>query len=1409
VRALSPRDRIVLGALVANRGVSVSADQLADALWGDAVPASGRKVVQGAVARLRRSLGSSAIETTEAGYRLSLASENVDAWQFVDLVERAGELSQLGELDRAVYVLDLALASWRGDPLQELERWPLAAGEIARLQQLHCSAEERRLESLVELGRCDEAIAAASALTVSEPLRERQWELLALALYRSGRQGEALKALSRARAVLRDQLGVDPRPELGELELAILHQDAALATSAERPPAVSGRCPYKGLEAYDVADAASFFGRDADVEACRRRLTATGLLVVTGTSGSGKSSLVRAGLVPVLRGGGRPVAFCVPGTDPPAAVATALAVSGPDAALVVDQAEEMFTVCDDAAARTRFVEAVATHAATRQVVLVLRADHVGAAAAYPALGRMVEDGLYLLGPMSEPQLREAIEGPASEAGLLLEPGLVDLLVRDVVDEPGALPLLSHALAETWARREGRVLTVGGYRDAGGVRGAVAATAERLYDALSDAERSVARALFLRLVEVVDDGDPVRHRLVRDDVGDGPVQRRVVEMLLLARLVSAGQDSLEIAHEALTRAWPRLRRWLDDDREGQRIRRHLTAAAQGWNAAGRDPAELYRGSRLHAAEEWAATHRSEPNAAESAFLQASRAARDQEERSHRVTARRLRRHVVGLSLLLVVALLTASLAIVEQRRANQHADRADVVARTAQISNLATVARTLPASQIDLALLLGVEAHRLEPTVETEGALQVALAHTPPGLERMIHLDSPTVHPAVDPTGRLIAVPRADGAVGVSSWPSLTEVRTLEGRDSPAEVAVFSRDGRHLVVGGGGGPIDVWDVSSGRRSGAPVNPAGEPQSGFFVGADPADTSRLATVSATDTGGEVVLWDRRDVDRPQRMGQPLRFELGNRDIPFATTSDDGTLLAAGGLGGPTTWVWDLQTRALLHELQGAPGRFVPGRHTLTTAQIDRITLWDARSGAQEGDPLTDPGREGDPYLLVGGPYEFSDDGRLLAALDFSGVRVFDLEERRATGALLRLGSRNLPISFLPDGRLLTGVTQALGVWKLGTTDPPYATTLAGHTGQTDGQLIAGTHDALTTGLDDHRLLRWDLTIGAPRGPVLAGEAREISTVSPDGSYIAAPAIDETATGIWDTTTGERIATVDGGRGDDQVATWSPSGDLLATTAADDKSVRIWDVTNPVQPDLVTRLVVESATVPSADGSFQGFFSPDSRLLAAVDTPQYIEGETSRTSTITVFDITTGRTMWSKRPVGLVSEAAFSPDGTTLATKHGDFIVGESFVTLWDAADGTARGQLDVPAGGLGVEFVRGGDTLITTGRTDSDDRRADATSSASAQLWDLTTLQPIGQPLPLDARVGLYIRRDAGGTTAIIGTIDGTAVVWYLDPERWEALACAIAGRNLTPAEWQRYLNGRTYRATCPQWPPGTD
>ena len=238
---------------------------------------------------------------------------------------------------------------------------------------------------------------------------------------------------------------------------------------------------------------------------------------------------------------------------------------------MVDQAEEAVTTCLDPVERERYFATLAAHvAAGGALVLSIRADHLGDLAPYPDIARLLEEGLYLLGPMAEPDLRSAIEGPARRAGLRLEPGLVDLLVREVEGEPAALPLLSHVLRATWERREGPTLTVEGYLATGGIRSAVSKSAERLYDAMDAAQRSRLRTLLLRLVVPTEDGDPVRARVPRAKVAADDQHQRLVEQLVDARLVSIDGDTVQIAHEALVRVWPRLRGWLDDDVEGQRL-----------------------------------------------------------------------------------------------------------------------------------------------------------------------------------------------------------------------------------------------------------------------------------------------------------------------------------------------------------------------------------------------------------------------------------------------------------------------------------------------------------------------------------------------------------------------------------------------------------------------------------------------------------------------------------------------------------------------------------------------------------------------------------------------------------------------------------------------------------------------
>jgi DNA-binding SARP family transcriptional activator len=342
--ALSPRDRAVLAAL-AVREDGLASDQLADAVWGDGPPASWPKQVQICVMRLRRALGPHAIETTAGGYRLAVSGEELDTHRFEALVHRGRALAADGDPDRAASTLARGLALWRGEPFEDLDGWPPGRAEAARLAELRRSVQEDVLDARLASGEHLAVAAEAELLVAEEPLRERRWALLALAQYRSGRQADALRSLHQARLCLADQLGIDPGPELVRLEAAILRQDASLLAAAAEPPAIADDCPYKGLAAYDEADIESFFGREPDVVACLARLEATRVLAVAGPSGCGKSSLVRAGLVPALRGRGRTVRVAVPAPDLGAVLPGEPVGSDQDApVLVVDQFEDLFAL---------------------------------------------------------------------------------------------------------------------------------------------------------------------------------------------------------------------------------------------------------------------------------------------------------------------------------------------------------------------------------------------------------------------------------------------------------------------------------------------------------------------------------------------------------------------------------------------------------------------------------------------------------------------------------------------------------------------------------------------------------------------------------------------------------------------------------------------------------------------------------------------------------------------------------------------------------------------------------------------------------------------------------------------------------------------------------------------------------
>jgi class 3 adenylate cyclase/WD40 repeat protein len=482
----------------------------------------------------------------------------------------------------------------------------------------------------------------------------------------------------------------------------------------------AAECPYRGLLAFEPADRDLFFGREEVVGEVLARIARGRLLAVIGASGSGKSSVLRAGVLAAVHAGEVPCASSVrliaPGAEPP------LELGGDEAELlVVDQFEELYTQCHDASSRSQFIAALL--ARPGPVVIGARADFYGEMSADAALADAVAQSQVLLGPMRDDDLRRAIAEPARLAGLRLEPGLIDLVLRDVAGEPGALPLMSHALRETWERRNGRTLTVAAYEQSGGVSSAVAQTADAIAERTPEADRPLLRNVFVRLTEIGDDVEDTRRRVrIEELVSQGTsadAVRTLLERLAEARLVTLDEGTAEVAHEVLIRRWPTLRGWLDEDREGIRLHRRLGDAARLWDAAGRESGDLYRGARLHATVEWAGANGSQMNEIERGFLSASVQESAAAHRRQIVANRRLRR-----ALSVSAGLLTAALALLVFALISRHdAVGAGASARSRAI---AAAAESQVGRDPQRALLLARVALRTAATPEAELAVSEAL-----------------------------------------------------------------------------------------------------------------------------------------------------------------------------------------------------------------------------------------------------------------------------------------------------------------------------------------------------------------------------------------------------------------------------------------------------------------------------------------------------------------------------------------------------------------------------------------------------------------------------------------------------------------------------------------------------------
>jgi WD40 repeat protein/transcriptional regulator with XRE-family HTH domain len=1209
--------------------------------------------------------------------------------------------------------------------------------------------------------------------------------------YYAGRHLPPLRA-DRLPGILRVCGVSDPEEIAGWLE--------ALRRVRPRPGPRSEeiRAPYRGLASFQVEDAEWFFGREALTAAlvARVRERREGVLAVTGPSGSGKSSLLRAGLIPALAETATPL-LVTPGADPIGELAARLADLAGHAVdavaeirreparaaelaterlvVVVDQFEEVFTDGCSESERTAYLRALQAIAARppAAIVIGLRADFYARALRHRELADILQTAQIVVGPMSETELRRAILSPASKAGVSLEDGLADLLISDLrasardqeAGDAGALPLLSHALLATWQRRHRRTLTIADYRDSGGIGGAVARTAESAYAGLSHPQQRIARQIFLRLVHIADDTEDTRRRITADELPPGDHVIEVLDHLIDQRLVTVTDEEFDLVHEALLVAWPRLRAWLDADRVGLRAHRRLTVAAEVWRDSGHDPNTLLRTERLADAAEWAEDprHAADLNALERDFLAAGR---DHERAEQRSARRRSRRRQQLLAVLAVLSLAATALAAIAFRQRTLADDQRDM----AISRRVAVEAGKLRAKDVDLAGQLSLAAYRVAHTQEARSSLLES--YSGPAVTRVLGPPGVLQTVAFTPDGRRMATGGTDRTVRLwnvadRAHPVPVGVPLRGHRDTVYSVA-FGPGGR-LASGGGDGAVYLWGTG-GHAVRMPAGPRGTVYSVAFS----PDGRTLAAGSADS---HIYLWDL--------TGAPVPLAGPGGAVQSVAFSPDGRTLAAGTAGGKVR-LWSLSGRPRpLGSPRTASAKavfavaFSPDGRTLASGGADdTVRLWSLPGLTALGRPLTGP--KGWVNSVA-----FAPAGRDLAAASSDGqVWIWDRTSHTNTASLPHPGPVTAVV-FLTEGSLATSAADgAARIWDLpGPVMSARSGDIFSTTVSTHGHVLATASSDDTAQLWNLADPRHPLPLGpAIRDDVRVGRASGASALSPDGRTLAIGGVDG-GSQLWDVADPAHPvplpARLTGPAAAIQGFAFRPDGRLIAA-GGNDRKVWLWDVADPRHP----------IRMPTLSGptnyAYAPVFSPDGHTLAAGSADFHVH----------LWDVTDPRhpAVLGRPLTGHTSYAfttAFSPDGRTLATGSAD-----NRVLLWDVTDRRRPRAYPVP--------LTGPDNYVWSVAYDGTGRLLAATAGdGSVWLWDVrdprhpkSVATITGSPDAVYTDVF-----DQGRPILITAGVGRTVRLWNTDATQAAAGLCATAGTAITRAEWRHYLPERPYRPPC--------
>ncbi len=1242
-------------------------------------------------------------------------------------------------------------------------------------------------------------------------------------------QNERLPDIPTIQARFIPALGLEDEPRAVERLL-----DLAANVRREDAPA-AGLCPYKGLNYYDETDAHMFAGRSRLTTkltdhvlsmASSRSVQSTRFLAVVGASGSGKSSLVRAGLVSALRWNKTSTDWRIHILTPTASPLESLAISltaendsviatanlmdalvqddrslqifarrllgsenGSHLLLVVDQFEELFALCRSEDQRVAFISNLFTAASEPNgpvmVLITLRADFYASCANYPQLRMALATHQEYIGAMDGEELKQAIEEPAQRGRWELEPGLVDLLLHDVGSEPGALPLLSHALFETWQRRRGRTMSLSGYTSSGGVRGAIAETAEAVFaDQFNMEQQAIARRIFLRLTELGDEsraGDTRRRATFEELIlkpEEATATRAVLKALADARLITTSEDAAEVAHEALIREWPTLHGWLEENRADLRLHRQLTEAAQDWFETDHDPDLLYRGGRLVQVQEWAAGHKDEMNALEAAFLSASlenseRQAADREKQRQRelqtvqklaetekqraeeqtLSADRLRTRNRIVSVLAAIAVLLAILAFAFGVQSRWNAEQAGALLNRSEAQRLAAEATNLQLNYGDANLIALLAIHSL------------TMQYTPAG-DAVLSGISPLDAPPLEFTGH-------EGDVwGVA----------------------FSPDGKYLTTGSSDQTVRLWDVFTGEEINTFSPQAGE------VGEVPfSPDGRYLLVGGTDHTARLL-----DII----SGDTVQVFSGHGgSVDSVSFSPDGRFIITSGNADQTARLWDVATGQTLQVFSGHDDLVIrvayspDGRYVLTASVDGTARLWDVLTG-EEVQVFSHPN--------VPGAIAFSPDGKYIATgCEDNSARIWETE----TGHLIRelKGHQGFVagVSFSPDGEyLLTGSgDRTARLWELATGQT--IRILGGHADDVQAVTFSPDGRLVATASNDRIARVWNLG-GVLSGMEFIGHAGFVlqASFSPDGERVVTASVDKTAR-IWDTGTGQLLFTLLGHGQDVRSVVFSPDGKTVLT-ASSDATARLWDASTGEE---LRRFQGHTNYVNMA------VFSPDGRYVAT----------TGYDGTTRVWDITSGQSIviYTNQGPGHVNRVAFSPDGEAIVTSaddgtariwdprtgedlmvfegHSDIVTGVAFspdgknlvtasfdssIRLWDVFTGKELNRFIGHQGVVfGVTFSPDGRYILSGG--------ADAT----ARLWDVATGEEVRRFTGHRNQVR-NVAFSIDGEYILTASNDNTARLWMIDLNDTIQAVCEQLTRDLTAAE-QIQFNILSQSPICPE------